>query len=320
MFLACSDSDKLEGEDHIATDSGLARSSVFVETESFSVPNPTNFWSEGQIRIGFVVDASREIEVVVVSSVGCVLVDIAERLSVEVEPLESLSERNAIVHLVDQVIDISEGVALDSARTVSRVQHVGLRDVSQLVAEGCRQDEVMDTTSFVGRIIGSESTLYSGVQESEGVVDLLLETADVSVAVIFEAAVPTHDITVVQLGVGVHIVRGQSTRVSERFSVVESELTAVEKVASRLNHFITDDGIEVTELNTQIAHGYFAVNLWQGMAILAAVVPAVVPVIVRNAERLRVLTVGTVDIIDSSTETEAFATVSNLLSEEILLT
>jgi len=298
----------------------LARRIVFIETESFSVPYPTDFRSQCQIRIGSVVDASGEVEVVVVPSVGCVCVDVTERLTVEIEPLKSLSERYAIVYLVDQVVDVTERITLNCARTVSGVQNVGLRDVGQLFAECRGQDKVMDTASFVRRVVGTKAPLYCGVQESEGVVDLLLETADVSIAVVFEAAIPTHDVPVVQLGVCIHVVRGQSTCVSERLSVVERELTTVEEVASRSDHFVADDGVKLSHLGTQIAHGYFAVNLWQGMAVLAAIVPAIVPMIIRNAESLRVGSVRTVEIVDSSTEAEAFAAVSNLLSEEVLLT
>ena len=107
----------------------------------------------------------------------------------------------------------------------------------------------------------------------------------------------------------------------KRFSVVERELAAVEEVSGRLNHFVSDDGKEVTNLDRQIAHRYFTVQLWKSVAIGSAVIPLIVEVFrVGNTERLRVWGIGTIDMVDSCTEAYAFAAVSNFLCIEPLLT
>ena len=59
---------------------------------------------------------------------------------------------------------------------------------------------------------------------------------------------------------------------SERLTVIHGVSVAVEEVASRLNYFVTDDGVEVTHFNRQVAVASFQVQLWQCRAILATVV------------------------------------------------
>lgn len=103
---------ELEREDHVSAESSLATSVIFVESESIFVPNPTNFRSEHQVRTLLVVDTQG---VVVQVVVHCVV----EACTTVVEPLESLSERNAIVYLVQQIRNVAERITLSSPGEIS---------------------------------------------------------------------------------------------------------------------------------------------------------------------------------------------------------
>ena len=105
----------------------------------------------------------------------------------------------------------------------------------------------------------------------------------------------------------------------ERFSVVEGELTAVEEVTGCGDHFIADDRKEVTNLDAQVTVGDFGVGLWQGMAVLCTVVPAIVPMVVEDPERLSIWSIGTIEVIDATAQSKAVATIGDLFSKEPLL-
>ena len=138
-----SESDRLEREDHVATDRGKARSVVFVESVASSVPNPADFWSEQQVRMGSVVGAHGEV-------VQIVIVGIAETGTAIVEPLKSITYRPAVVELVNQVVDVTESISSRSTFSIVRVENVCLADVGQLIGQLADQHYVLNTTALVG--------------------------------------------------------------------------------------------------------------------------------------------------------------------------
>jgi len=310
---------ELECQDHVAAEGSLARGVLLVEAESFAIPYPSNFWSEQQVRIVAIVDTGSVVQIVVVAGVVRICIRSVEVGTIKVEILEAISNRYAVVQLVDQVVDVAIRVAFYSASIVPSVEYVGLRNVGQLFGKRCCQDSTVNATPLAAPSISLiKSSQSSCVQERVGVVQFLLEPADVCIAVVLEAAVPTHNVTIIQLGIRVDVVGRERTGMGERLSVVERKLSAVEEIAGRLHYFITDDCVEASDFGTQISHGDFAVQLWYGMTIIA-IVPSVVEMPVGDAERLGILGVGTVDVVYASTETEAFTTVRNFFGKEILL-
>lgn len=264
--------------------------------------------------MGLVVDAHGVVVLVVV-------VDPSEPGTAEVEPFKALSECPAIVDLVQQVIDVTKRVASGNASVVLGVKNVGLADVGQLLGQATDQHDVLDTAAFQGnwRQRLTETPQDGVVQERPVIVDLGLDTADVSRTVVDVTAVPTRNPAIEDLGVIVDFVCGQCTGVGERLCVIERELAAIEEVAGGLNDFVTDNREELTHFDAQVTEGCFTVDLWQRITVCETVVPAIVPGVVSNTEGLGVGSIGTVQIVDPSAESEPIASVRNALSVEPLL-
>jgi hypothetical protein len=55
------------------------------------------------------------------------------------------------------------------------------------------------------------------------------------------------------------------------------------------------------------------------MTVLATVIPAIIPVVVGDTESLGVWCIGTVEVIDTTTQSQAVAAIGNLLGKEPLL-
>ena len=131
------------------------------------------------------------------------------------------------------------------------IQVVGLADVSQLVGQGTDEHHVLDSSPFVGieRFGFTESAQDRVPEEGPAIVDFGFDPADVSIAVVFKARVPAHDVAVKQLGIVADFVGREGTGVSKRFGVVERELTAVEEVACCGDDFVSDDRKEVSDFD-----------------------------------------------------------------------
>ena len=61
---------------------------------------------------------------------------------------------------------------------------------------------------------------------------------------------------------------GQDASVGKGLAVLHRVGVRVEEVVRGGNHFVTDDGVEVTNLEGQVVVGEFAVELRQGQAVL----------------------------------------------------
>jgi hypothetical protein len=138
------------------------------------------------------------------------------------------------------------------------------------------------------------------------------------IAIVLESTVVTFNVSTVKGDIVAVVIRDQCTGMSERLTVVHRVCMAVEEVASSLDNFVTDDGVEVTNLDRQVAITSFHVQLWKSGAILTTVVPAVVEIVgpSRVTEGLSVRSVSTVDVINASTQVEPTGSVDRLLSEQ----
>ena len=250
-----------------------------------------NFWTEHQVRCRLVVDTDGVvIEVVVLTSIKTV--------SAVIEPLEPLTQGNTIVDLVDQVVDVTEGVALNEVVAFIGVENVSLRDEGQVIGQVVGVDRTVKRSVFTIRL--AEATDSRSKQERRSIAQRSLEATEVSATVALETRVPSGNPTVVQLGVVVNLVGRQGTSVRERFSIVEGELAAVEEVTGSGNDFVSDQRKEVTDFDAQVIVSQFDVRLRNRMTVCKAIVPVVIPVIVRDAEGLGIGSIGTVQVIDAT--------------------
>lgn len=105
-----------------------------------------------------------------------------------IEPLKALAQGPSVIELVDQVVDVTKGVSSGDARSILGVQKVGLADVGQLVCQVTDQHDVLDASSLVGvEALGfAESAQDRVPEERPAIVDFGLDTANVSIAVVFE--------------------------------------------------------------------------------------------------------------------------------------
>lgn len=308
----------LEREDHVTAKGSLAGICILIEAVVSFIPYPADFRSEHEVRVMAIVHTDRVVVQIVVRVASESVAACTEAFTTVVEPLKALSQGDAIVELVNQVVNVTERVSVSSTRYVSREQYVGLIDVRQLFGQASGQNQAVHSASLT-RIGAIAETSESGrVNNRQIVAENSLETAQVRITVIVESTVPTHDVSAIQLRVVVDVVGSQSTGVGEGFCVVERELTAIEEVTGRTDNFVPDDREETTDLHAQVTGRDFAVNLWQCVPVSTTVVPRFIEA-AGGSERLGVGSIGTVNVVDTSTESEAFASVGNLLSEEPLL-
>src|SRR3954468_13109265 len=93
---------------------------------------------------------------------------------------------------------------------------------------------------------------------------------------------------------------------SNRFAVEPAERAAVEEVAVRGEHFVTNDGVEVAHLDGPIVPAEFNIRLRHGPRV-CAVVPILIPAVVLVAEGLGGKGLGAVDDIPAVTPVTAAA-------------
>ena len=163
-----------------------------------------------------------------------------------------------------------------------------------------------------------ETTTNSSVGDRKTIGQTKRNTAKECITVVLEPAVPTFDVSTVKRDVIAIVVCEQCTCVSERLAVVHGVSVAVEKVASSLNNFPTNDGVEVSNLNGHVAVASLKVKLWQCVAVLTTSCPTFVRVVARNrvAKGHSIGSVSTVDIINTSTDVKTTRAVDCLLGEQ----
>ena len=139
------------------------------------------------------------------------------------------------------------------------------------------------------------------------------ESTDVTVAtaVVIKSGVPSQSPAKVGCCGISGRVRHKCTGVSERLGVVHPESMAVEEVIRSGNHFVSDQGKEVTQLNIPVAVGEFAVRLRQGKPISGSASQAGIQVAAsrRVSERLCISCIDTVHAVEAESPVPATATV-----------
>ena len=235
-----------------------------------------------------------------------------------VPPLEASPNSGAIIDRFDQVIVDTDGL------THVRVKIVTLHDVLNIAADIVSCDNRVHV-SILGHSEGLtaiasfvQAATDSCVSYIKAVSQTQRNTTKECVAIVLESAVVTLNVSTVKCYVIAMVQSEQNTCVREWLTVVHGVSVAVEEVASRLNHFVTDDGVEVTNLHGQVAVTSFQVQLWQCRPILAAIGPTFLEVVstLWVTEGLSVGSVGTVDIVNSSTDVETAGGVDRFLSEQ----
>ena len=298
----------LEQEDRIDTEGRLVV--AFVQTgDHVVIPVPAdlgtnqnvgvrfNVHTQGQgVDVGFVTEVTEDTFLVV--------------------PFETSTCRDAIAERVDQVLVDADGVSHTGAVLVLGIQVIALEDVLQTVGDGNVGDDRVHVALFGAAVLVGEPPCNGRVDQADVFGDGKRSTAQERITVVLESAVPTQRVTAVDFQVVADRQRSQHTGVREGFAVVHRVRVTVEEVVGCRDDFPSDDGIKVTDFDGEVSVARFHVQLRQRVSIIRTVVPVVIPVIVIDPKGLGVLGIGTVDVIDSSTDIETRRSVDRFLGPQ----
>lgn len=181
-------------------------------------------------------------------------------------PFCSHTNTHFVAHGVQQIVVDTDIIVLSTSRPDAK--HVTLQHVVPAVIDLIVKDNAVGVTIAA---LASRSEVAHRCNVSQGQVasQSVRESTDVTVAtaVVIKSGVPSQSPAKVGCCGISGRVRHKCTGVSERLGVVHPESMAVEEVIRSGNHFVSDQGKEVTQLNIPVAVGEFAVRLRQGKPI-----------------------------------------------------
>ena len=297
---------RLEQQDRVDAEGRLIVIVVIQSGDLSIIPVEADFGTNDDVGVRLVIHTHRQgVDVVV-------LTDGAEDAFLVV-PLESGTRCDAVAEGVDQVLVDAERFADGRSNSIFRIQQIALEDVLKIVGQGDIGDDRVHVALFdTVEAVFTETTDGRCVGQGEIVAECNRQSAQEVIAIVVKSAVPTEGVTTVGRDGIADVVRTEHTGVGEGLAVVHRVCVAVEEVIGSGNDFPSDDGVEVTGLDREISVSGFEIHLGKGMTVIRSVVPVVVPAARIGSERLGVLRVGTVQVIDPSTEIESVGCVDRL--------